>query len=106
MQVIHHHDLFLDKCLKECLLLSPQLIQVCGRDIYLYFQCHEGTKHMVMQKMEKLKLICLQYAVAVQQLIPSMCMPPVDSMFSDSIMLVISNNCRYIDVCDLDVRCI
>ncbi|KMZ72410.1 putative Gamma-tubulin complex component [Zostera marina] len=63
-EVIHHHDLFLDKCLKECLLLSPQLIQ----------------------KMEKLKLICLQYAVAVQQLIPSMCMPPVDSMFSDSII--------------------
>ncbi|TYJ49124.1 hypothetical protein E1A91_A01G112900v1 [Gossypium mustelinum] len=48
-EVIQHHDFFLDKCLKECLLLLPELIQ----------------------KVEKLKSLCLQYAAATQWLISS-----------------------------------
>lgn len=28
-QVIQYHDSFLDKCLKECLLLLPELLKVC-----------------------------------------------------------------------------
>lgn len=27
-QVIQHHDFFLDKCLRECLLLLPELLKV------------------------------------------------------------------------------
>ncbi|KAK4403809.1 Gamma-tubulin complex component 2 [Sesamum angolense] len=46
-EVIQYHDFFLDKCLRECLLLSPVLVK----------------------KLEKMKLICLQYAAAVQWLI-------------------------------------
>ncbi|KAA8522918.1 hypothetical protein F0562_009341 [Nyssa sinensis] len=48
-EVIQHHDFFLDKCLRECLLLLPVLLK----------------------KVEKLKLICLQYAAATQWLISS-----------------------------------
>ncbi|GMH10350.1 hypothetical protein Nepgr_012191 [Nepenthes gracilis] len=48
-EVIQCHDYFLDKCLRECLLLLPELLK----------------------KVEKLKLICLQYATATQWLIPS-----------------------------------
>ncbi|XP_077221231.1 gamma-tubulin complex component 2-like [Tasmannia lanceolata] len=48
-EVIQYHDFFLEKCLKECLLLLPQLLE----------------------KVEKLKSICLQYAAAIQWLIPS-----------------------------------
>ncbi|GAB4835355.1 Gamma-tubulin complex component 2 [Ancistrocladus abbreviatus] len=48
-EVIQYHDLFLDKCLRECLLLLPELLK----------------------KVEKLKLICLQYAAATQWLIAS-----------------------------------
>ncbi|KAL8171878.1 hypothetical protein V2J09_023682 [Rumex salicifolius] len=48
-EVIHCHDLFLDKCLRECLLLLPELVK----------------------KVEKLKMICLQYAAASQWLISS-----------------------------------
>ncbi|CAK9146768.1 unnamed protein product [Ilex paraguariensis] len=48
-EVIQHHDFFLEKCLRECLLLSPVLLK----------------------KVERLKLICLQYAVATQWLITS-----------------------------------
>ncbi|KAJ0080147.1 hypothetical protein Patl1_23964 [Pistacia atlantica] len=54
-EVIQHHDFFLDKCLRECLLLSPELDQGV-------FQ---------MQKVEKLKSLCLQYAAATQWLISS-----------------------------------
>ncbi|KAE8673743.1 Gamma-tubulin complex component 2 [Hibiscus syriacus] len=48
-EVIQHHDFFLNKCLKECLLLLPELIK----------------------KVEKLKSLCLQYAAATQWLISS-----------------------------------
>ncbi|XP_074292380.1 gamma-tubulin complex component 2 [Silene latifolia] len=48
-EVIQYHDLFLQKCLRECMLLLPELLK----------------------KMEKLKLICLQYAAATQWLISS-----------------------------------
>lgn len=48
-EVIQYHDFFLDKCLRECLLLSPVLLK----------------------KMEKLQSICLQYAAAAQRLITS-----------------------------------
>jgi len=48
-EVIQIHDLFLQKCLKECLLLSPELLV----------------------KVEKLKALCLQYATSIQLLMPS-----------------------------------
>lgn len=48
-EVIQYHDFFLEKCLRECLLLSPGLLK----------------------KVERLKLICLQYAAAIQRLISS-----------------------------------
>ncbi|KAL1819847.1 hypothetical protein ACET3Z_014716 [Daucus carota] len=48
-EVIQYHDFFLDKCLRECLLLSPVLLK----------------------KMERLKSICLQYAAVTQWLITS-----------------------------------
>ncbi|KAH7571289.1 hypothetical protein JRO89_XS04G0015700 [Xanthoceras sorbifolium] len=48
-EVIQHHDFFLDKCLRECLLLLPELLK----------------------KVEKLKSLCLQYAAATQWLISS-----------------------------------
>ncbi|KAG6703444.1 hypothetical protein I3842_07G085200 [Carya illinoinensis] len=47
-EVIQHHDFFLDKCLRECLLLLPDLL-----------------------KMERLKSLCLQYAAATQWLVSS-----------------------------------
>ncbi|KAK6144930.1 hypothetical protein DH2020_021750 [Rehmannia glutinosa] len=46
-EVIQYHDFFLEKCLRECLLLSPVLLK----------------------KLEKMKSICLQYAAAAQWLI-------------------------------------
>ncbi|GJN27129.1 hypothetical protein PR202_gb15122 [Eleusine coracana subsp. coracana] len=48
-EVIQIHDFFLQKCLKECLLLLPELLM----------------------KVEKLKSLCLQYATSIQLLIPS-----------------------------------
>ncbi|ONK75701.1 uncharacterized protein A4U43_C03F19630 [Asparagus officinalis] len=48
-EVIQFHDFYLHKCLKECLLLLPQ----------------------VLKKVEKLKSICLQYAASIQLLIPA-----------------------------------
>ncbi|XP_010492695.1 PREDICTED: gamma-tubulin complex component 2-like [Camelina sativa] len=48
-EVIQHHEFFLDKCLRGCLLLLPD----------------------VLKKMEKLKSVCLQYAAATQWLISS-----------------------------------
>uniref|UniRef100_A0A0A9GN04 Gamma-tubulin complex component n=1 Tax=Arundo donax TaxID=35708 RepID=A0A0A9GN04_ARUDO len=48
-EVIQIHDFFLQKCLKECLLLLPELLV----------------------KVEKLKALCLQYATSIQLLIPS-----------------------------------
>ncbi|KAJ3685052.1 hypothetical protein LUZ61_014216 [Rhynchospora tenuis] len=53
-EVIEFHDLFLHKCLKECLLLMPPLLK----------------------KVEKLKALCLRYATSIQVLIPSMNMLP------------------------------
>ncbi|XP_068662171.1 gamma-tubulin complex component 2 [Aristolochia californica] len=55
-EVIQYHDFFLEKCLKECLLLLPELLK----------------------KVEKLKNICLQYAAAIQRLIPSIFIPKTD----------------------------
>lgn len=46
-EVIEYHDFFLDKCLRECLLLSP----------------------ILLQKLEKMKKMCLQYAAAAPRLI-------------------------------------
>ncbi|KAK9939180.1 hypothetical protein M0R45_015886 [Rubus argutus] len=46
-EVIQHHDFFLDKCLRGCLLLLPGFLK----------------------KMERLKSLCLQYASATQWLI-------------------------------------
>ncbi|XP_017440791.1 gamma-tubulin complex component 2 isoform X2 [Vigna umbellata] len=48
-EVIQHHDFFLDKCLRECLLLLPELLK----------------------KVERLKSMCLQYSAATQWLISS-----------------------------------
>ncbi|KAG5074012.1 hypothetical protein JHK84_055243 [Glycine max] len=48
-EVIQQHDFFLDKCLRECLLLLPELLK----------------------KVERLKSMCLQYAAATQWLISS-----------------------------------
>ncbi|XP_024522183.1 gamma-tubulin complex component 2 [Selaginella moellendorffii] len=49
-EVIQLHDFFLDKCLKECILLWPH----------------------ILKSVEKLKSLCLQYAIAIQWLIPSL----------------------------------
>ncbi|KAL3838506.1 hypothetical protein ACJIZ3_023097 [Penstemon smallii] len=46
-EVIQYHDFYLEKCLRECLLLSPVLLK----------------------KLEKMKFICLQYAAAVPNMI-------------------------------------
>ncbi|KAH0462098.1 hypothetical protein IEQ34_009673 [Dendrobium chrysotoxum] len=54
-EVIQLHDFFLQKCLKECLLLLPQLVK----------------------KVEKLRSICLQYAASIQLLVPSIYIPDV-----------------------------
>ncbi|XP_057515488.1 gamma-tubulin complex component 2 isoform X2 [Amaranthus tricolor] len=48
-EVLQYHDIFLEKCLRECMLLLPELLK----------------------KMERLKLICLQYAAATQWLVSS-----------------------------------
>ncbi|KAK3034140.1 hypothetical protein RJ639_033483 [Escallonia herrerae] len=60
-EVIQYHDFFLEKCLRECLLLSPVLLK----------------------KMEKLKYICLQYATATQWLIASSVDSPKTGTVSD-----------------------
>ncbi|KAM5561962.1 gamma-tubulin complex component 2 [Rosa sericea] len=49
-EVIQHHDFFLDKCLRGCLLLLPEFLK----------------------KVERLKSLCLQYASATQWLISSL----------------------------------
>ncbi|PHT90942.1 Gamma-tubulin complex component 2 [Capsicum annuum] len=62
-EVIQYHDFFLDKCLRECLLLSPALLR----------------------KVERLKLICLQYAAATQRLITSsLDIADTDTLYNDS----------------------
>ncbi|XP_062082165.1 gamma-tubulin complex component 2 [Humulus lupulus] len=62
-EVIQHHDFFLDKCLRECLLLLPELLK----------------------KVEKLKSLCVQYAAATQWLITSSIdIPSIDESFDDS----------------------
>ncbi|OAY32230.1 gamma-tubulin complex component 2 isoform X2 [Manihot esculenta] len=64
-EVIQYHDSFLDKCLKECLLLLPELLK----------------------KVEKLKLLCLQYAAATQWLISSCIdIPKVEEVSDASLM--------------------
>lgn len=70
-EVIAQHDYFLDKCLKECVLLWPQ----------------------ILKKIEKLKAICLQYATATQWLIPSMSTP--DPISNDSTTLKLSDSEKF-----------
>ncbi|XP_059665611.1 gamma-tubulin complex component 2 isoform X2 [Cornus florida] len=60
-EVIQIHDFFLDKCLRECLLLLPVLLK----------------------KVERLKLICLQYASATQWFISSSIEIPKTDALSD-----------------------
>ncbi|KAL3523242.1 hypothetical protein ACH5RR_016076 [Cinchona calisaya] len=60
-EVIQYHEFFLEKCLRECLLLSPVLLK----------------------KVEKLKLLCLQYAAAIQRLITSSVDIPTTQIVSD-----------------------
>lgn len=36
LQVIQHHDFFLDKCLRGCLLLLPDVLKVCRCSIQCY----------------------------------------------------------------------
>ncbi|KAM6577600.1 hypothetical protein CsatB_029437 [Cannabis sativa] len=62
-EVIQHHDFFLDKCLRECLLLLPELLK----------------------KVEKLKSLCVQYAAATQWLITSSIdIPIIEESFDNS----------------------
>lgn len=60
-EVIQYHDFFMEKCLKECSLLSP----------------------ILLKKFEKLKLVCLQYASATQWLMSSIEAPDSNSSFDD-----------------------
>uniref|UniRef100_A0A7N0ZTG9 Gamma-tubulin complex component n=1 Tax=Kalanchoe fedtschenkoi TaxID=63787 RepID=A0A7N0ZTG9_KALFE len=60
-EVIHYHDFFLDKCLRECLLLLPVLLK----------------------KVERLMSICLQYAAATQWLISSSVLIPKSDALAD-----------------------
>ncbi|KAK7846779.1 gamma-tubulin complex component 2 [Quercus suber] len=63
-EVVQHHDFFLDKCLRECLLLLPE----------------------VLKKVEKLKSLCLQYAAATQWLISSSIdIPKLDELSDGSV---------------------
>ncbi|XP_077239980.1 gamma-tubulin complex component 2-like [Tasmannia lanceolata] len=64
-EVIQYHDFFLEKCLEECLLLLPQLLE----------------------KVEKLKSICLQYAATIQWLIPSIHIPNPETTTDSSFVL-------------------
>ncbi|XP_071691139.1 gamma-tubulin complex component 2 [Rutidosis leptorrhynchoides] len=60
-EVIQYHDFFMEKCLKECSLLSP----------------------ILLKKFEKLKLVCLQYAAATQWLMNSIEAPDPNKSFDD-----------------------
>ncbi|KAL7611993.1 hypothetical protein Lser_V15G05583 [Lactuca serriola] len=60
-EVIQYHDFFMEKCLKECSLLSP----------------------ILLKKFEKLKLVCLRYASATQWLMSSIEAPDSNSSFDD-----------------------
>ena len=41
-QVIQHYDFFLDKCLRECLLLLPKLLKVCFDTRLLILEYHSS----------------------------------------------------------------
>ncbi|KAL8206166.1 hypothetical protein R6Q57_009717 [Mikania cordata] len=64
-EVIQYHDFFMEKCLKECSLLSP----------------------ILLKKLEKLKLVCLQYAAATQWMMNSIEDTNTDSNESCKILL-------------------
>ncbi|KAH9698236.1 gamma-tubulin complex component 2 [Citrus sinensis] len=64
-EVIQHHDFFLDKCLRECLLHLPDLLKL------VWFVEVNTYDVFQMQKVERLKSLCLQYAAATQWLISS-----------------------------------
>ncbi|KAG6545232.1 hypothetical protein Mapa_013344 [Marchantia paleacea] len=70
-EVMQQHDRFLDKCLKECMLLWPQ----------------------ILKKVEALKTTCQQYATTTQWLIPSVNIPDNQS-FSDSQIQANGNDAR------------
>ncbi|CAM6105487.1 unnamed protein product [Calypogeia fissa] len=61
-EIIQQHDTFLDKCLRECMLLWPR----------------------ILKKVESLKAICQQYATTTQWLIPSMNVPADDPFAIES----------------------
>ncbi|KAJ7965253.1 Gamma-tubulin complex component [Quillaja saponaria] len=72
-EVIQHHDFFLDKCLRECLLLLPELLK----------------------KVERLKSLCLQYAAATQWMISSSIdMQNTEEAIDDSDGLNKAKQCR------------
>ncbi|OAE24597.1 hypothetical protein AXG93_1603s1080 [Marchantia polymorpha subsp. ruderalis] len=70
-EVMQQHDRFLDKCLKECMLLWPQ----------------------ILKKVEALKTTCQQYATTTQWLIPSVNIPDNQSL-SDSQLQANGNDAR------------
>jgi gamma-tubulin complex component 2 len=61
-EIIQQHDTFLDKCLRECMLLWPR----------------------ILKKVESLKAVCQQYATTTQWLIPTMNLPFDDPFSEDS----------------------
>ncbi|XAR48358.1 hypothetical protein NMG60_11031165 [Bertholletia excelsa] len=62
-EVIQYHDFFLEKCLRECLVLLPELLK----------------------KVERLNSICLQFAAATQWLISSSIdIPKIDTQSDGS----------------------
>lgn len=69
-EVIQFHDFFLQKCLKECLLLLPQLLK----------------------KVEKLKSICLQYAASVQLLIPAAYISNTDNAVDSAVSFAVGKS--------------
>lgn len=69
-EVIQFHDFFLQGCLKECLLLLPQLLK----------------------KVEKLKSICLQYAASVQLLIPAASISDMDNAVDSAVSFAVGKS--------------
>lgn len=94
-QVIQYHDFFLQKCLKECLLLLPELLKVRNWRFSVSFLSSNRVSLIVrgfiplafsfsLQKVEKLKSICLNYAAGTQWLISSSIYLPRSDVSSTS----------------------
>lgn len=47
-QVIQHHEFFLNKCLRECLLLLPELLKVCSACLFHTFPDYSDTRQSWM----------------------------------------------------------